>query len=49
MEMANGAPAPYWTKLEAPLITKENVNDYYGLLDKLEPKYGDNLNKNPDS
>jgi len=49
MEMANGAPAPYWTKLEAPLITKDNVNDYYGMLDRLEPKYGDNLNKNPDS
>ncbi len=49
MEMANGAPQPYWTKLEAPLITKENVDDYYGMLDRLEPNYGDNLNKNPDS
>ena len=49
MEMANGAPAAYWTKLEAPLITKENVDEYYGMLDRLEPKYGDNLNKNPDS
>ena len=31
------------------LITKDNVDEYYSMLDRLEPKYGDNLNKNPDS
>ena len=38
-DMANGQKVPYWTILEAPLVTKDNVNDYYGILDKLEPNY----------
>ena len=38
-EMANGMKVPYWTILGAPLVTQANMNDYYGILDKLEPKF----------
>jgi ribose transport system substrate-binding protein len=38
-QMANGEKVPYWTILEAPLVTKDNVADYYGILDALEPNY----------
>ena len=38
-KMANGEKVPYWTVLEAPLVTKDNVANYYAILDKLEPNY----------
>jgi ribose transport system substrate-binding protein len=38
-EMANGMKVPYWTMLSAPLVTQANMNDYYGILDRLEPKF----------
>jgi ribose transport system substrate-binding protein len=38
-KMANGEKVPYWTLLEAPLVTKDNVNDYYAILDALEPNF----------
>jgi ribose transport system substrate-binding protein len=38
-QMANGETVPYWTILEAPLVTLDNVDDYYGILDRLEPNY----------
>lgn len=38
-QMANGEKVPYWTVLEAPLVTKDNANDYYAILDALEPNY----------
>jgi ribose transport system substrate-binding protein len=37
--MANGQQVPYWTILSAPLVTKANVDDYYGILAKFEPKF----------
>jgi ribose transport system substrate-binding protein len=38
-EMANGMKVPYWTILSAPLVTQANINDYYGILDRMEPKF----------
>jgi len=38
-KMANGEKVPFWTVLDAPLITQANVNDYYGMLDRLEPRF----------
>ena len=46
MELANGSPQPYWTKLDAPLITKGNVDEYYGMLDRLESRFGPTENPN---
>ena len=37
--LANGMTVPYNTVLSAPLVTLTNVNDYYGILDKFEPKF----------
>ena len=37
--MANGMSVPYNTVLTAPLVTLANVNDYYGILAKFEPKF----------
>jgi len=37
-QMANGEKVPYWTVLEAPLVTKDNVDQYYKILDTFEPK-----------
>ncbi|MDM8006852.1 MAG: sugar ABC transporter substrate-binding protein [Phycisphaerae bacterium] len=45
-KMANGEKVPYWTVLEAPLVTKDNMNEFYAILDRLEPRYRDA--KNPD-
>ena len=45
MELANGSQ-PYWTKLDAPLITKGNVDEYYGMLDRLESRFGPTENPN---
>jgi ribose transport system substrate-binding protein len=38
-DMANGKEVPYWTILEAPLVTKDNVDQYYAILDALEPNF----------
>lgn len=37
-KMANGEEVPYWTVLDAPLVTVDNLDDYYAILDKFEPK-----------
>lgn len=37
-KMANGEEVSYWTVLEAPLVTQANIDDYYALLDRLEPQ-----------
>ena len=37
-KMANGEEVPYWTVLEAPLVTADNMDEYYALLDRLEPQ-----------
>lgn len=46
-KMANGEKVPYWTVLEAPLVTKDNTQPYYDLLAQLEPKFRKDA-KNPD-
>jgi ribose transport system substrate-binding protein len=46
-KMANGEKVPYWTILEAPLVTKANQDSYYAVLDKLEPQFRKDA-KNPD-
>ena len=38
-DMANGRKVPYWTLLEAPLVTKDNLAPYYAILDNLEPQF----------
>jgi ribose transport system substrate-binding protein len=43
-KMANGEDVPYWTILEAPLVTQDNADPYYAVLDKLEPKYREAVN-----
>ena len=45
-KMANGEKVPYWTLLEAPLVTKDNMAPYYAILDRLEPQM--RLGVNPD-
>lgn len=37
-KMVNGEEVPYWTILEAPLVTAANMDEYYALLDRLEPE-----------
>jgi ribose transport system substrate-binding protein len=37
-KMANGEDVPYWTVLEAPLITKADLGPWYELLDRMEGK-----------
>lgn len=37
-KMVDGQDAPYWTILEAPLVTEANMGEYYQLLDRLEPQ-----------
>jgi ribose transport system substrate-binding protein len=37
-KMANGEKVPYWTILDAPLVTKANMADYYAILDRMEAK-----------
>jgi ribose transport system substrate-binding protein len=37
--MANGQEVPYWTVLDAPLVTKDNEQPFYDLLAKLSPKF----------
>ena len=37
--LANRMTVPYNTVLSAPLVTLANVNDYYGILDRFEPKF----------
>ena len=37
-QMANGEKVDYWTVLEAPLVTKDNLDDYYKILDSFEPQ-----------
>ena len=46
-KMANGEKVPYWTVLEAPLVTKDNTQAYYDLLAQVEPKFRKDA-KNPD-
>jgi len=46
-KMANGEKVPYWTVLEAPLVTKDNTQPFYDLLAQLEPKFRKDA-KNPD-
>jgi ribose transport system substrate-binding protein len=38
-KMASGEKVPYWTVLDAPLVTKDNEQPYYDLLAKLSPKF----------
>jgi ribose transport system substrate-binding protein len=38
-KMANGEKVPYWTILEAPLVTKDNLDAYYAIFNKLEPQF----------
>jgi ribose transport system substrate-binding protein len=38
-KMANGETVPYWTVLDAPLVTVDNEQPYYDLLAKLSPKF----------
>jgi ribose transport system substrate-binding protein len=33
---SKGEKLPWWTKMPAPLITKENVDQYYRLMDKID-------------
>ena len=47
-KMANNEEVPYWTVLEAPLVTAENTDAYYAILDKLEPQFRQDA-KNPDA
>jgi ribose transport system substrate-binding protein len=35
-KIARGEKIPWWTKLPAPFITKDNLAPYYSLLDKVE-------------
>ncbi|MBM4429651.1 MAG: substrate-binding domain-containing protein [Chloroflexi bacterium] len=37
-KMANGEEVPYWTILDAPLVTKDNMDEFYAILDRLEPQ-----------
>ncbi len=37
-KLASGEKVPYWTVLEAPLVTKDNLDAYYKILDNFEPK-----------
>jgi hypothetical protein len=37
--MVNGQEVPYWTVLDAPLVTKDNEQPFYDLLAKLSPKF----------
>ncbi|MFN8442956.1 MAG: sugar ABC transporter substrate-binding protein [Caldilineaceae bacterium] len=37
-KMANGEKVPYWTVLDAPLVTKDKLDEYYAILDKMEAK-----------
>jgi ribose transport system substrate-binding protein len=46
-KLANGEEVDYWTVLEAPLVTKDNMDAYYAILDKLEPQFRKDA-KNPD-
>jgi ribose transport system substrate-binding protein len=36
-KMASGEKVPYWSVLEAPLVTKDNLDAYYKILDNFEP------------
>ena len=38
-KMASGQKVPYWTVLDAPLVTKDNEQPFYDLLAKLSPKF----------
>jgi len=37
-KMAKGEEVPYWTVLEAPLVTAENVDQYIKMLEELTPR-----------
>jgi ribose transport system substrate-binding protein len=37
-QMANGKSVPYWTVLDAPVITKDKLQPYYDLLTKMTAK-----------
>ena len=43
-KMANGEDVPYWTILEAPLVTQENMAEFYEIVDRLEPMMRDAVN-----
>ena len=43
-KMANGEEVPYWTVLEAPLVTADNMDEYYAILDRLEPQMREAVN-----
>lgn len=38
-KMANNEEVPYWTVLDAPLVTADNTDAYYAILDRLEPQF----------
>jgi ribose transport system substrate-binding protein len=46
-KMANGETVPYWTVLDAPLVTKDGIQQYYDILAQVEPKFRQDA-KNPD-
>jgi ribose transport system substrate-binding protein len=46
-KMANGEEVPYWTVLDAPLVTKDGTQAYYDILAQVEPKFRQDA-KNPD-
>jgi len=37
-QMANGIKVPYWTVLDAPVVTAKDLGEYYSLLDRMETK-----------
>lgn len=37
-KMANGIDVPYWTVLDAPVVTEKDTGEYYALLDRMESK-----------
>jgi ribose transport system substrate-binding protein len=46
-KMANGEQVPYWTVLDAPVVTKADLGPYYDLLDRMEGKMRPTPTPNP--
>ena len=46
-KMANGEKVPYWTVLDAPLVTKDNMKHFYDILAKARTQVPQGA-KNPD-
>jgi ribose transport system substrate-binding protein len=38
-KMVNGEEVPYWTVLDAPLVTVDGIDPYYEILERLEPQF----------